>query len=337
MNSSVSSTIYNNCKHSNMIKNFSFLLFQNKQKGKFIDNKNFNSNLSGTVNDFSTAQSELSFKNNIFNEKDQSKNGELNIILKTSNKFFKELFRIYNQDNSLCNFLLFEKSININLKIETKVNKILLSDYFDSFNKASFLCLNIPFIEKDGKITYNAFNPTLSSITLVIKSYNKINEKIYKDYMKNNFAIYLLPNELVKIEFNETKPPFYRDTLESKIKIIHKIIGKKRIALDDIIKDKSFFSILWSPVDTYKINSSFLSFYNFDFKLIGTLIIKRNDNMWFSAFTINNNNNIIIKDFQKEYLINANNIENFIKDNSFVNENKKLFFSNDYKRYKCNS
>lgn len=335
MNSSSSLIKFNNFINSNEIKNSSLLNFQNKQLGKIINNKSYNFNLSGIVNDFSTADTELSFKNNILKEYAQSKNGETYIFLKKVDKFVNELFRIYSQDNSLCNFLLFEKSVNININLENeKKKKLLLSDYFDIFNNADFLSTNIPFIEKDGKLTHNAFNPTLSSMTLVIKSYKKINEKKYEDFVKNNFSVTYLDNKLIKIEFNETNPPFYRDTLDSKIKIINKIIGKKKIFIDDIIKEKSVFSILWTPADTNKINSSFLSFYNFDFYLIGNLIIKRNDKIWFSNFIINYNNNI--KDFKKDYLINVNNIEKFIKENSQINGDNKIFFSNDYKRYKFN-
>ena len=312
----------------NQISNSNFLLFQNKQNGIFNDYKNINL---GLANDISTTATDLSFKNNIVNIC-EPKNSEYHIFLKNSDIFINELFKIYGEENCLCNYLLFEKNININMNLDQKVNKVTLSDYFDCFNKAGFLCINIPFLDKNGKISQNVFNATLSSMVLIIKSNKIIDDNIYKKYIKKNFYAYSLPNNLIKIEFDETNPPYYRDTLDSKIKIIHKIIGKKRLALDDVIKDKSYFCILWTPADTYKINSSFLSFYSFDYKLIGNLILKQNDKLWFTSF--NNKNNYNFKDFKKDYLNNTYNIEKFIKN--FYQDEKKIF-SNDYKRYKNNS
>ena len=325
-----------NLFYSNQIKeinNFNFLLFQNKQNGIFDFYKNINLNLIGMTNDISTADTEISFKNNTFNIY-EPKNTDTHVFLKNTDEFVNALFKIYGEDNCLCNYLLFIKniSININMNIDKKETKITLSDYFDFFNKASFLCLNVPFLDKNGKIVQNVFNATLSSMVLIIKT-NKIKDNnTYKKNAKNNFSVYSLPNNLIKIEFNETKPPYYRDTLDSKIKMIHKIIGKKRIILDDVIQDKSYFCILWTPADTYKIKSSFLSFYSFDFKLIGNLILNQNDKLWFTSF--NNNNNNYYKDFKKDYLMKANEIEKFIKN---YYQDKKYIFSNDYNCYINNS
>lgn len=310
--------------HYNQINNSSFPFFQNKQNGIISDYSNINL---GMTNDISTTDTDLSFKNNKINYC-ESKNSESHIFLKNSDIFINELFKIYGEENCICNYLIFEKNINIDMNLDQKVNKVTLSDYFDCFIKASILCLNIPLLDKNGKISQNVFNGTLSSMVLIIKSNKVIDDNIYKKYIKKKFYVCSLPNNLIKIEFDETNPPYYRDTLDSKIKIIHKIIGKKRFALDDIIKDKSYFCILWTPADTYKINSSFLSFYSFDYKLIGNLIIKPNDKLWFTSF--NNKNNNYFKDFKKDYLNNIYDIEKFIKN--YYQEKKKII-SNDYKRY----
>ena len=70
--------------------------------------------------------------------------------------------------------------------------------------------------------------------------------------------------------------------------------------IDDIIKEKSYFSILWTPADTYKIKTSFLSYYTFDFKLVGTLAIKVDDYAWFTIFSNDPNN---YKDFKNNIWI----------------------------------
>lgn len=315
--------------------NINLLNLHNNQTIKSKKCKTINFNLSLNANDISTIDTELSFKNNSTksNASEPQKLDQSQKNLKKSDKLITELFKIYSEQNSLCNFLIFEKTININMNLGIKFKKkITLSDYLDIFNKPSFLCLNIPFIEKNGKVTQNVFYSTLSSMVLVIKSKKKLGQQNYEQFINNNFSVCSLSDNLTKIEYNETSPPYYRDTLYSKIKIIHKIIGKKRIMLDDIIKDKSYISILWIPADTYKINSSFLSYYTFDFKLIGTLIIKNDENMWLSNININNTNNNG-KDFKKDYLININNVETFINNNSKLNQIERKIPSNDYNRY----
>ena len=317
------------------INNIFPLYFQNKQIGKILNNGNISLNLSGITNENSTTDSDFSFKNNVSNITNaHPKDSEKEISLKNKDKFINELFKAYSEENCICNYLLFQKNINININLNKKSSKnITLSDYFDLFNNSSFLGLKIPFLEKNGNIKYNTFNPTLSSMVLEVKSKKIIDEKTYSYYIKKNFSIYSLHEKFIRIEFDETNPPYYREIIDTKIKIIHQIIGKKRISLDDVIKDKSYFCILWTPADTYNINSSFLSFYNFTFKLIGSLIIKRNDSIWLSSFSRENSNS---KDFKKDYLNNVSIIEKFINNNcnqNFNNNKDKNIFSNDYKRY----
>ena len=257
-----------------------------------------------------------------------------NVIMVSSNEFISELFKNFSEKNSLCNFSLFVKNVDIKMNIDENILKsITLNEYFESFIEGSFLCLNIPFLDKKGNLSYNIFNPTLSSMNLIInKKDNKY--KINKNKLENNFSIDSLKDS-IEIEFDETNPPYNREIIEKKIKVIHKLLGVKDILLDDIDKDKSFFSILWTPADTYKIKSSFLSVYTFDFKLVGTLIIKLDESHWFTIFS-NNTNYIGFKDYKTEYLDNVNEVENFMKKSKGINDEEKLdrkLFSHDYKRF----
>lgn len=287
------------------------------------------------TNDISSADTDShSYKNGSNSNYDKSKNSENRIILKKPNEFVKELFKTFGEKNSLCNFSLFEKNIDINMSLEKKfIKKMTLFEYFECFNEASFLCLNIPFLDKKGNISQNIFNPTLSSMKLVLKNKKIKQENINMNYLKDNFTIDFISGDLIKIQFDETNPPYNRDIIETKINQIHKIVGQKKILLDNVIKDKSYFSILWSPADSYKIKSSFLSFYSFDFKLIGTLIIKMDEFTWFTVFSNDNNS---YKDFKKEYMSKINVVENFIKKYNNINNEDNLdskLFSHDYKRF----
>ena len=92
---------------------------------------------------------------------------------------------------------------------------------------------------------------------------------------KENFKITYLPNNLIKYEFYESNPPYNRGVLDVKINNINKLMGTRGINLDKIIKDKSYFCLLWSPGDTNKNNSSFLSYYSFVFKLLEVWSLKK--------------------------------------------------------------
>ena len=318
------------------LNNLQAIILQQNFYSKMYNNNNYCLNSSVLTDGKSSTEAEsLTFRNNSY---DQTKDNEIYINLKTSNEFIKELFKAYSEEDCLCNYLLFEKYIDISNNIDNKkLKNITLYDYFDIFKEVSFLCLDVPYIDKRGNVIYNIFNPTLSSMVLLIKSKKEIEESINKKYMKENFTAYSLPDDYIKVEFDETNPPYNRDIIDSKIKIVHKMIGQKKIKLDKIDKDKSYFCILWTPADTYKINTSFLSYYTFDFKLIGILIIKRNDYNWFSSFSIGNNN---IKDFKTDYLNKVNKVENFLKKCYQINGDNNIerkFYSYDYKRYIYNS
>ena len=75
--------------------------------------------------------------------------------------------------------------------------------------------------------------------------------------------------------------------------------------------------------------------YTFDFKLVGTLIIKLDESNWFTIFS-NNSNYIGFKDYKSEYVNTVNEVENFMKKSKGINDEEKLdrkLFSQDYKRF----
>ena len=310
--------------------------FQNSQtQPSYNNNKKAYANSNKASNDISSTDTESYYLNYSF---EKPKNSENNIVLKKPNEFVAELFKAFGDKNSLCNFSLFEKNIDINMNLDNnKLKKLSLQDYFGVFNEASILCLSVPYLDKKGNISFNVFNPTLSSMNLVLKN---VSRKIKEEDIKNNilkdyYSVNFIEDDLIKVEFDETNPPYNRDIIETKINALYTILGQKKIMLDNIIKDQSYFSILWTPADTYKIKSSFLSFYTFDFKLIGTLIIKIDEYNWFTTFCNEMGN---YKDFKKEYLNKINIVENFMKkcnnkNNKSDNSLERKLFSHDYKRF----
>ena len=315
----------------NDLKYFSFL---NNQYPSIYSNQNGVIGTNRATNDISTLDTEsYSYQNANYNYEKQ-KNSENRIILKKPNEFVNELFKAFGEKNSLCNFSLFEKNIDINMNIDKiTLKKITLQEYFECFNEASFLCLNIPYLDKKANVSYNIFNPTLSSMNLIVKSKKIKEENLNKKYLKDNFSINFISDDLIKIEFDETNPPYNRDIIETKINIVHKLLGQKKILLENIDKDKSYFSILWTPADTYKIKCSFLSFYTFDFKLVGTLILKIDEYSWFLTFCNDMNE---YKDYKKDYMNKIKIVENFIKKFNNISDGNNLdhkLFSHDYKRF----
>ena len=319
------------------INDLNYIPFQNNQYNKIYNSQNSNINSTKPSNDRSTCNLDnFSYQNNNYNY-EKLKNSENRIILKKSNEFVNELFKAFGEKNSLCNFSLLEKNIDINMNIDKDaIKKITLQEYFDCFNEASFLCLDIPYLDKKGNVCYNIFNPTLSSMNLILKKDKIKEDKINKKYLKNNFSLNFISDDLIKIQFDETNQPYNRDIIETKINIIHKILGQKNISLDSIIKDNSYFSILWTPADTYKIKSSFLSFYTFNFKLIGTVILRIDEYNWFTIFCNDMNN---YKDFKKEYLNKVNVVESFLKKCNNIDDGESLdrnLISYDYKKFRNN-
>lgn len=320
----------NNSIPLNFKSNFSANSFNNNHFIKFIK-------LTDGVS--STSSDSLNYKINNSNSDNNNKNEkEAYIFLKIPDEYMLDLFKTYGEKNSICNYIILEKNVNINIKLNDKeFNKIFLSEYLEIFKNINITNLNIPFIEDKGNISSNSFNPTLSSMILLIKSKQKINIKLNKKYSKENYSIKYLPESLIQIDFDENNPPYCREIITTKINIIEKIIGKNKIYLNDVVNEKSFISLLWTPTDTCKINSSFLAYYSFNFRLIGIFIIKRNDYKWFTSFNIHNG---IMKDFKVDYMTQVENLDNFIKNCFYFNEDnhsKKKYYSHDHKRYIYNS
>ena len=199
--------------------------------------------------------------------------------------------------------------------------------------------INIPFITDKNTINYNVFSPTLSSMIILMKSNKIIKYKPYTNTMfaQNNLTFSNLTNGIEKIEFNETNPYYYRDNIYIKLNMINKILRKKKIKLEDIIKKGSYFSVLWISASGINIvNTSFLSFYFFNFNYIGSLIMKKEDYNWLSCISIKNG----FKDFKNEYLKKAKFKENIILScneinlkNLFKYNINNFYFANDILKY----
>ena len=303
-----------------------------------LSNPNLCKNQNNVLNPFrstneknSTSADSYSYQNFITNYE----NAKLLDYLISKNKEIElnEFFKTFCESNEQCNFSIFQRNVDINMNLDEKIKEqITLYEYFQSFIEASAFGVNIPFLDQKRNINYNVFNPTLSSMNLFIHhKRNKINEK----YLANNYSLNVIKDDYIKIRFDEINPPYKRNLIGNKIGNIHKILGKKKILLKDIDKEKSYFSILWTPADTHKIKSSFLSVYTFDFKLVGTLIRKIDEYNLFVSFNadIHTNNN---KDFKKEYYNNIIKVQNFIKKCNGLSENDNLninIFSQDYRRF----
>jgi hypothetical protein len=321
------------------MKDKNFHSFSNTPFNQIYNHQNLYNSLFKSTIDISSADTDsYSYQNTNLNcNYDKPNIYENRIVVKNPNGFIVELFKAFSEKNSLCNYTLFEKSIDIKMNLKNKMlKKINLKEYLSFFSEASYLCLSIPYLDKKCNLSYNIFNPTLSSMNLLIKSKSIRKENINIKNLNDNFSLIYLSEDLIKLKFDEKNPPYKRDIIQSKINTIHKILDKRKIPLNDIIKENSYFSILWTPADTYKIKSSFLSYYTFDFKLVGTLVIKLDDYEWFTTFCTDINN---CKYFKREYLNTINKIENFLKKCHNINEGYKLdqqIFSNDYKRFVYN-
>ena len=171
------------------------------------------------------------------------------------------------------------------------------------------------------------------------KKKKKFKSNPNKIYSQNNIYLSYLKDDKIKIEFKETNPYFNRNTIESKIESIHKLLSIEQILIDDIVKEGSYFSLLWSGANYNNINTSFLSFYTFDFNYVGSLIMRKNDYKWLSCFSIGNNS---YKDFKSEYFENIKNIDNLIENCLKIdlkNINKEdiyNYFDYDYIKYYYN-
>ena len=269
-------------------------------------------------------------ENNIIKES-TDKNTLKSLQLMQNNKFIQELFEKYHQDNCINNYTILRSKIDLNINIDLgKIKNAKLTYFFDCFKDINHLSLDIPFITKKGKLQINEFNPTLSSMRLILQTSQKIAKKIKKN-KKDNFVIQTIKPNLLKIEYDEAKAPFERDILYKKVGEIEQIIGDSKIAFRHVLQEKSYFCVLWTSKNSKLINSSFLAYYSFKLKLVGVLIIKLDSEQWLSSFSYNINN---YKDYQNEYEKDKKNIEEYFKNLSLENGDfYQNFYTADYNRY----
>lgn len=285
----------------------------------------------------STATDSYFCQNDIINNKNLKILDSSN--LKNKDNILNKLLMTFGDKNALCNFSIFEKNVDINMDLDKKIiDKITLYEYFDIFVEGSCHGVSVPFLDQKKNINYNIFNPTLSSMNMVIHRKN-IKNNIKGNLVIDNFAISPINDDFVKIFFDEKNPHYNREVIGSKIKNMYKILNKKKILLKDINKEKSYFLILWTPTDTNKIKSSFLSVYSFDFKLVGTLIKNIDEFEWFRTFTPDLYS-VKNKDFKQEYYINMIKVQNFLKKCNDIGDEGDLnfkIFSQDYRRFIYNT
>ena len=272
------------------------------------------------------------------------------IILNPIDIFTKLIFEKYkDENNSLCNFLLFKQFI----QIENQEKKdITIDKIFHSFSKINILNYNIPFIDKNGELQNIIYSPTISNLFLLIKNSEIIDElsknliiksrkssastksscddNIYNDNMISNIKIKILNSNELIFEFNETKPHFVRKCLIEQINYILNYLNVKNFNISDIDIERSFFSITWNSMNINLLNVNFLSFYYLNSNLIGILPIKIEKEKWIKTISYNNNN------FNKDYDIIFHNLIKKVEDfliNINSNLNYCLSYSSDYEFY----
>ena len=248
-----------------------------------------------------------------------------------NNEFIEKIFEEYKQDYCISNYTILRNKIDLNISVDMeKLKNVKLLYFFDCFKDINRLSLDIPFINIKGKLLINEFNPTLSSMRLILKTSKKTAKKIKKN-KKENFIIKTIKPNLLKIEYGEIKAPFDRDILYKKVVEIEEILGDNKIAFKHVLQEKSYFCVLWTNKNTHIINTSFLAYYSFELKLIGVLMIKLNSEPWLSSFSYNTN---YYKDYQIEYDKNVKNIIEYFNNLSLEKgDYYQNFYTADYRSY----
>ena len=270
-------------------------------------------------------------ENKKINENTNKKTTLTSLLLNLNNKFMKKIFEKYKQDNCISNYTILRNSIDLNISVDMeKLKNVKLLYFFDCFKDINRLSLDIPFINEKGKLLINEFNPTLSSMRLILKANKKTAKKIIKN-KKENFIIKIIKSNLLKIEYSEIKAPFERDILYKKVVEIEEILGDNKIAFKHVLHEKSYFCVLWTNKNTYITNTSFLAYYSFKLKLIGVLMIKLNSESWLSSFSYNSN---YYKDYQIEYDKDEKNIIEYYNNLSLEKgDYYQNFYTADYRSY----
>ncbi len=283
------------------------------------------------------------------------------IIIDSKNR--NNLFEIFifkkykTRSFSVSNFLIFKKIMKLLFShIGFSMTNLTFHNFAKIFQKLSLFGIKIPLINNNGKYISTAYSPSLSSITLYIKHtelyifvFNSLN-KMYNqrncsstvnifannnncDFLSHNQFIELnenlklsLLNQFIILEYNETKPHYLRNTLYEQLNIIFNLLPKtlNEVKVNNIDFTKSFFSILWNPVNIILNQTSFITYYLFTSDLIGILPIKLECRKWLTKIGLEKKENII----RKENEIN----DSIIKVESFL-MNNSLFNSYDYEFY----
>ncbi len=310
------------CKEKNPLRGSYEISFNKINKNKFIRRGYSPINLSNNNMRRNYFPKKYLFKNEYILDKLESnlysKNKQKKIILiDTEDKFANELYKKYkNKSGFITNFLIFKNQIKINNNnLKNNYLDISIGQFFNNFINISSFGLTIPILNENGKYSKTIYSPSLSSLVLYIKNnelYEIINKKIneninltYSSFSQSNNnsmnnSIYnnelfienikfSLFNQVIKLEYNEIKPPFLRKTLNEQIDtILNKISKLNSIKLYDIDINKSYFCISWNPYNSYENQTSFLSYYLFNSSLVGILSIKLNEYKWLTKFVMSN-------------------------------------------------
>ena len=303
-------------------------------------------------------------KGNIFNNynKKEKNNQEIkikHIIINKFNEFSNEIFKKYKtKSNYLSNFLIFKKNIKILFSNKKNFRLLLIEDFFKIFERISSFGLTFPIINEKGNYQTINYSPSLSSLILYIK-----NNELYESFLSNhlssistqsngedniiinnifqindfyseNTKSYLLGQSIL-FEFNETKPPFLRESLYEKInRILYPIKNSNiKVKLSEIDLEKSFFVISWNPTNSFQNQTSFLTYYTFNSNLIGILPIKLEASKWLGRIVLSENETLFIGG--NELKENITKIENFLSNYSFYDKQQNLpnVYSSDYEFY----
>ena len=261
------------------------------------------------------------------------------LFINMNEEMIRKLFDKYEQDKCISNYTIIKNMLDINMNIklsEETISKLKLFNYLDIFQNSNHININIPFITKKSKLIFNSFNPSLSSMLLVLKVKKNLQKKIDKNIKKYpGFSAVIYEkenNNIIKIEYEEIKPIHERDLLYNKIDKIKKIINNTNINYKNILIKNSYFSVIWSITNNINIKSSFLAYYSLDFKLIGILITPLDYNKWFTSYSYKLEN---YRNYKADYENNVNDVKNFL-DNLAIDKNDGScgkFFKFDYYNY----
>ena len=328
--------------------NILFRLLENYQKYKESEEPKISQESDDNINNLyhlKEKEYDNSIKDNhCISEKENEKNifVKRTLFINMNEELLRKLFEQFEEDKCISNYTIAKNMLDINMNLDSNKEKMLLktklTDFFDIFHNPNKLWLNIPFIDSRGKLYMNCFSPTLSSMLLVIKKNKDIktclkNIKLKcKKYRGFSYDTYDQNKKLFKIEFEEIKPLHNREILYKKIGKLKKIIGDTKIRNKDIMIKNSYFSVLWSVKNELNIKSSFLSYYSFDFKLIGILIINLDYNQWMAAFSYKLTN---YHDYKTDYEKNVANVKNMFKNLAIDKDDQHCdnYFKYDYYNY----